>query len=48
MTKLKETYNCECPDCGDPIDEHFQEGDDCLNCGHVFFEDQFLGHNCEH
>ena len=37
---VKDSYpNSECPDCGDPIPESVQPGDDCENCGHVFWEE---------
>lgn len=26
----------ECPDCGEPIPDTAVEGDECVNCGHVF------------
>ena len=29
--------NGECPDCGESIPYDAAEGDECLNCGHVFW-----------
>ena len=29
----------ECPDCGQPIPAEANDGDECVNCGHIFFED---------
>jgi Zn finger protein HypA/HybF involved in hydrogenase expression len=26
-----------CPDCNEEIDPHAVEGDECSNCGHVFW-----------
>ncbi len=28
----------ECPQCGEPIDDDKEEGDECDGCGHVFSE----------
>lgn len=34
---IQDSYpNKECPDCGEPIPEDLQEGQDCRNCGHIF------------
>lgn len=27
----------ECPDCGEPIPHKANDGESCVNCGHVFF-----------
>lgn len=36
--KVKNGYdNGECPDCSVPIDENAEDGDECDNCGHVFW-----------
>jgi len=32
--------NSECPDCGEPLPENVQEGDECGNCGHVYFNER--------
>ena len=43
MKKMPEYYeNGLCPDCGDDIKEDTQSGEDCLNCGHVFYKDEEL------
>ncbi len=31
--------NGECPDCGESIPDDVSEGDECENCGHVFWKD---------
>lgn len=37
-SKVAESYEgCECPDCGGLIPVTAAEGDDCKNCGHVFW-----------
>jgi|TARA_Y100000034_G_scaffold135146_2_gene205898 hypothetical protein len=37
---IKDNYdNGECPDCGEPIPEDMVKGGDCLNCRHVFQDD---------
>ena len=28
---------CECPNCGTPIPDEATPGDECVNCGHVFW-----------
>ena len=34
---IKDEYlRGECPDCGDPISNEANAGDECANCGHVF------------
>ena len=33
---IRESYDDECPDCGDDIPEDVADGDGCANCGHVF------------
>lgn len=36
---MKKSYkNGECPDCGDPIPKRTSDGDECKNCGHVFYK----------
>jgi hypothetical protein len=36
--KLRDSYaEGECPDCGWPIPHNVREGDECQNCGHVFW-----------
>lgn len=30
-------YDGECPDCGEDLPENWQNGDECENCGHVFY-----------
>lgn len=38
MTPLQDTYeNAECPDCAEPILDTYEQGDECSNCGHVFW-----------
>lgn len=38
--KVKDAYEGGvCPDCGEPISENATPGDECLNCGHVFWPD---------
>jgi len=34
----KEYVAGRCPDCGEYIPETAQEGDECRNCGHVFWK----------
>jgi hypothetical protein len=29
--------NGECPDCGEPIPDYTDDGDNCTNCEHVFY-----------
>lgn len=37
MNAIKESYpNGECPDCGETIPDNVQEGQQCVNCDHVF------------
>lgn len=31
--------NGECPDCGEPIPDDAVSGEECSNCGHVFWHD---------
>jgi hypothetical protein len=39
VNPVKDTYeHGECPDCGEPIPDTVQAGDECVNCGHVFCE----------
>jgi hypothetical protein len=33
-------YDGVCPDCGEPIPEGIQEGQECCNCGHVFWPER--------
>lgn len=41
MSALTESYeNGECPDCGLAISELHEDGSECENCGHVFYEQQ--------
>lgn len=38
---VKDDYeNGECPDCGTPIPDEATAGDECSNCGHVFWHAQ--------
>jgi hypothetical protein len=38
--KVKDFYpDCLCPDCQDDIPDDAVEGEECLNCGHVFVYD---------
>lgn len=30
-----------CPDCADPIPDEAVEGDECVNCGHIFGVDEW-------
>jgi predicted RNA-binding Zn-ribbon protein involved in translation (DUF1610 family) len=41
---VRESYeNEECPDCGEPIPEGTEGGEECKNCEHVFWsEEDFL------
>lgn len=40
MSLLIESYEQgECPDCGLKIKESSVDGDECENCGHVFYEE---------
>lgn len=32
-----ECENGECPDCGEPITDGSDDGDNCTNCEHVFY-----------
>lgn len=35
---VQDSYkNAECPDCQEPIPPSAQDGDECENCGHVFY-----------
>ena len=34
---IKTIYNNECPDCGDSISENVLNGDQCENCGFIFW-----------
>jgi hypothetical protein len=37
LSAIQRAYpNSECPDCGEPIPEDIQEGQECCQCGHVF------------
>lgn len=36
MTLLSSYPDGNCPDCGEPIPEDAEDGDQCANCGHVF------------
>lgn len=37
-TKVKENYhNGLCPDCGKPMPDDIKGGQECSNCGHVFY-----------
>jgi len=29
-----------CPDCAEPIPDDATGGESCVNCGHVFYENQ--------
>ncbi|HOS16057.1 MAG TPA: hypothetical protein PKX15_03435 [Bacteroidales bacterium] len=41
MNKIKESYpDGKCPDCGDEIPDNVKDGDECLNCGHIFWEER--------
>ena len=38
MSLMKDEYpNGECPDCCEPIPDDCGDGDECWNCGHVFW-----------
>ena len=38
MNIIKDSYeNGECPDCGKDIPDDVSGGDECSNCGHVFY-----------
>ena len=38
MNPVKDNYeNGECPDCFAEIPDDVGEGDECQNCGHVFY-----------
>lgn len=40
MNSVKDSYiNGECPDCYENIPEEAENGDECYNCGHVFYEE---------
>lgn len=30
-------YDGVCPDCGEPMPPDIQEGEECCQCGHVFW-----------
>jgi len=32
-----QAYDGTCPDCGEDIPEDVKSGQECLNCGHVFY-----------
>ena len=32
-----ETLNGECPECGEPLSETINNGDECSNCGNVIW-----------
>lgn len=37
-TELQSCYDeGVCPDCGEPIPSDYIGGEDCVNCGHVFY-----------
>ena len=38
MSVCDDYENGECPDCGEPIPKDATSGDECVNCGHVFWE----------
>ena len=43
LTELQASYDdAECPDCGEAIPDVAVNGDECSNCGHVFYEDEGL------
>ena len=43
MSKVVEIYKYgECPDCGDPIPDDAEFGEECLNCGHVWWDKTVL------
>lgn len=36
--QIKNSYkNGKCPDCESSINENIEDGEECLNCGHVFY-----------
>ncbi len=36
--RIRQNYEkCECPDCQDDIPFNVIDGDECKNCGHVFY-----------
>ena len=38
MNLIKDSYESgECPDCGENIPNDVSNGDECSNCGHVFY-----------
>ena len=40
MNQIKEQYiDGECPDCGETIPDGIEDGDECPNCGHIFYEE---------
>ena len=40
---LRECYeNYQCPDCGEEIPVDTTDGDECVNCGHVFWHDNSI------
>ena len=34
---MEQYVDQECPDCGEPIPEDIGDGEECINCGHVFY-----------
>lgn len=35
---VQDSYpNGDCPDCGEKIPEEAQDGENCLNCGHIWW-----------
>jgi regulator of replication initiation timing len=32
-------YKDGCPDCGEPIPPDIEEGQECCQCGHIFWEE---------
>lgn len=36
---IKDQYPYGCPDCGEDISDFVEDGDECPNCGHVFYVD---------
>lgn len=41
MNAIKESYqDGQCPDCGETIPDDVVDGQACLHCGHVFYEER--------
>lgn len=45
MNSIKNSYpNGICPDCNEPINDDVENGDECPNCGHVYWEEETVIH----